>query len=142
MLTEQEKQAHAEALAKARADALTEGEGKADAKAKERSDAERARVQGILDHAEAEGRNALARHLAFNTTMSVEDAGKALAASDKVAPKTGLLAPAMATQKPGPQPDAPAPERKAEAPKINAAEIYRKRAEAAEHARMNQRPPA
>lgn len=45
--------------------------------------AERTRVQGILQHAEAEGRGKLANHLAFNTSMSVEDAGAMLAAAEK-----------------------------------------------------------
>ncbi len=42
------------------------------------SDAQ-ARIKGILNHAEAEGRTATANHLAFETTMSVEDAAKVLA---------------------------------------------------------------
>lgn len=45
--------------------------------------AERTRVQGILQHAEAKGRGALANHLAFNTSMSVEEAGAMLAAAEK-----------------------------------------------------------
>ncbi len=42
---------------------------------------ERSRIQAITGHAHAEGRGTLANHLAFNTDMSVEDAGKVLAAS-------------------------------------------------------------
>jgi hypothetical protein len=45
--------------------------------------AERTRVQGILQHAEAQGRGKLANHLAFNTSMSVEDAAAMLAAAEK-----------------------------------------------------------
>lgn len=45
--------------------------------------AERARVQGILQHAEAAERKQLAEHFAFNTDMSVEAAGAALAAAPK-----------------------------------------------------------
>ena len=45
--------------------------------------AERARCQGILTCEEAKGRKEMARHLAFNTNMSVEDARTLL----KVAPK-------------------------------------------------------
>lgn len=45
--------------------------------------AERTRVQGILQHAEAEGRGKLANHLAFSTSMSVEEAGAMLAAAEK-----------------------------------------------------------
>lgn len=45
--------------------------------------AERARVQGIQQHAEAEGRSKLASHLAFNTDLSVEQAAALLAAAPK-----------------------------------------------------------
>ncbi|TLX65078.1 S49 family peptidase [Stutzerimonas nosocomialis] len=45
--------------------------------------AERARVQGILQHAEAGGRSQLAQHLAFSTDMTVEQAGALLAAAPK-----------------------------------------------------------
>ncbi len=45
--------------------------------------AERTRVQGILQHAEAEGRGKMAEHLAFSTDMSVEQAGALLAAAPK-----------------------------------------------------------
>lgn len=48
--------------------------------------AERARMRGILQHAEAEGRSSLAQHLAYETDMSVEQAGQALAAAPKEAP--------------------------------------------------------
>ncbi len=52
------------------------------AQAQARAD-ERARVAGILNHPEAKGRESLARHIAENTDMSVEDAGKMLAAAPK-----------------------------------------------------------
>lgn len=42
-----------------------------------------ARIAGILDHAEAKGRETLAKHFAFETDLSVEAAGKALAAAEK-----------------------------------------------------------
>jgi ClpP class serine protease len=45
--------------------------------------AERTRIQGIQGHAEAVGRESLAAHLALETDMSVEAAGKILAASPK-----------------------------------------------------------
>lgn len=45
--------------------------------------AERARMAGILGHPEAAGRESLARHLAENTDMTVEQAGAALAAAPK-----------------------------------------------------------
>lgn len=47
---------------------------------------ERARIQGIVNHAEAEGRGALANHLAYETDMSIEAAGKVLAASGQELP--------------------------------------------------------
>lgn len=47
--------------------------------------AERTRVSGILGHAEAAGREQLARHLAFETDMAVEAAATILAASPKAA---------------------------------------------------------
>jgi signal peptide peptidase SppA len=43
--------------------------------------AERQRCQGIVGCEEAKGKEQLANHLAFNTTMSVDDAKKTLAAS-------------------------------------------------------------
>lgn len=43
--------------------------------------AERARVQGIMTCEEAKGRSTLANHIAFNTTMSVEEAKGMLAVS-------------------------------------------------------------
>lgn len=51
---------------------------------------ERARVQGIQSCDEAKGREQMAAHLAFNTSMSVEDAKAMLA----VAPKAAAAAPA------------------------------------------------
>jgi len=47
--------------------------------------AERARYAGIINHAEAKGRESLASHLASNTEMSVEEAGALLAVSPKAA---------------------------------------------------------
>lgn len=46
---------------------------------------ERARMSAILGHAEAAGRDELAKHLAFNTDMSAEAAAAVLAVSPKVA---------------------------------------------------------
>jgi len=56
--------------------------------------AERARISAILEHPEAAGRDALARHLAFKTAMSAEDAGAMLAVSEK---KTEGTAPSAAS---------------------------------------------
>lgn len=58
----------------ARAAALAEGR-----------QAERSRVGGILGHAEANGREQLARHLAFETDMSVDASVKVLTAAPKAA---------------------------------------------------------
>ena len=71
--------AHDSALASARADAHAEG-------VKAGAAGERTRVAAILGHAEAEGRDTLARHLAFETDMGVEAAAKMLKASAKEAP--------------------------------------------------------
>jgi len=63
--------------------------------------AEQARIAGILQCEESEGRTKLAQHLAFNTKMSVEDAKAALAAADE-APKAAnnsLLDAAMGNTK-------------------------------------------
>lgn len=59
------------------------------------------RFAAILQSDEAKGREAQANHLAFNTTMSAEDAIKVLAAGPKAeaaAPATGALAKAMADE--------------------------------------------
>lgn len=48
--------------------------------------AERARIKAIVEHAEAEGRDGLANHFAFDTDMTVEAAAAALAKSPKAAP--------------------------------------------------------
>jgi capsid assembly protease len=45
--------------------------------------AERARIQGILQHAEAEGRGKMAEHLAYSSDLSVEQAGALLAVAPK-----------------------------------------------------------
>jgi ClpP class serine protease len=55
---------------------------------------ERARIKAILSHPEAIGREASARHLALNTSMSIEDAAGVLAG---VAKSTGIAARATET---------------------------------------------
>jgi signal peptide peptidase SppA len=55
---------------------------------------ERARIKAILSHPEAVGREASARHLALNTSMSVEDAAAVLAG---VAKSSGIAARAAET---------------------------------------------
>lgn len=59
--------------------------------------AERARISGILNHAEAAGRPGLARSLAFDTDMAVEPASRILAAAAK---EPGTAAPAAAAAVP------------------------------------------
>jgi signal peptide peptidase SppA len=58
--------------------------------------AERTRISGILQHAEAAGRTALAQHLAFETDTSVEAAGGLL----KVAAKEAAAEPTKAAESP------------------------------------------
>jgi len=60
---------------------------------------ERARIQGILGSEEAKERGALANHLAFNTSMSADDAKALLAVSGKDTPAAAaapVLTPAAA----------------------------------------------
>lgn len=62
-----------------------------EAAAEEKPDAataERARIKGIMGLEEAKGRTALAEHFAYSTTMSVEDAKKALAAAPVATPES------------------------------------------------------
>lgn len=49
---------------------------------------ERTRISAITNHAEAVGRESLAKHLAFNTDMSVEQAATILAAASKTVAET------------------------------------------------------
>lgn len=58
----------------------------AEAPSKDAATAERERVAGIIGCEEAKGREALAQHFAFKTSMSVDDARAALAASPAAAP--------------------------------------------------------
>lgn len=62
----------------------------------EGASAERARIQAIVTHAEADGRGKLAAHLAFSTDMSAEAAGGLLAASPKESAATTVEADAAA----------------------------------------------
>jgi ClpP class serine protease len=87
---------------------------------------ERARIQTILGHPEAEGRRELAQYLALETDMSTEQAGMVLKASPKAAQPaattTGTLSRAMA-QVPNPHVNAQ-PEAE-EADQSPAAEVQR-----------------
>lgn len=94
--------ANATALENARAEGAREGAA-----------AERARVAGILNANEAQGREQLARHLAFSTDMTPEAAAAVLAAS----PRQAEAAPAQpARMIPDPQVDAGAPAAAAQTP--------------------------
>ena len=80
----------AEALAAARQEGHAAGRAEGVEAGRE---AAQARIAGILDHADANGREALARHLAFRTDMSVEAAAAVLGATPKVeASASGSLA--------------------------------------------------
>ena len=59
--------------------------------------AERARVQGIQTCEEAKGREALANHLALNTSMSVDEAKAMLAVAPTAAPAAAAAPPPAAT---------------------------------------------
>lgn len=64
-----------EAITTARAEGVADG-----------AKAATARISAILSHAEAGGREALARHIAFNTDLTPEAAASLLAASPKATP--------------------------------------------------------
>lgn len=66
----------------------------------EATTAERQRIAGILDCEEATGRDKLARHFAFSTSMSVDDARKSLEAAPVQQNGTGLSE-AMRNASPG-----------------------------------------
>ena len=113
------------AVAAARASAHADG-------VRSGAEAERARVSAILDSEEAKGRDPLARHFAFKTSMDAESARAALAAS-AVAPATAApLSPLAAVMADLRQPNlGPGGERNAaiDPPKIiDAASIYARRA--------------
>ena len=57
-----------------------ESQAAIDAAAAQSTQEATARIQGILSHENAKGREALANHLAFKTSLSLEDAAAALAA--------------------------------------------------------------
>lgn len=80
-------------LAEAQARGFTEGKAEG---TRLGTEAERARIAGILAHAEATDRRALAEHLAFKTGNSVDDAVALLLAAPKATGTTNLLAAAMA----------------------------------------------
>ncbi|QND44193.1 prohead protease [Providencia phage vB_PreS-PatoteraRojo] len=73
---------------------------------KEAATAERSRISGIIGCDAAKNRSTLANHIAFNTSMSVEDAGTMLAASAEETPAPAPAAPAPAATAPAAAPAA------------------------------------
>jgi capsid assembly protease len=97
---------------------------------KEGATAERARIGAILDAPAAKGREAQARHFAFKTGMSAEDALAALEVAPAAAASESPLDRAMATQE-QPRIGAGAPTEGRAAPRaIDTAGIYAARAKA------------
>lgn len=88
-VAEIEKAAKAEGEKAGRAAAEQDAKSAADTAVSEAVAANNARVQGILTHAEADGRQALATKLAFTGTMSVDDAAEIMATAAKDAPAAG-----------------------------------------------------
>lgn len=78
-------EAESRAAAKAKADAESAALEASNAAATKAAADAQTRIAAILDHEEAKGRETLARHLAFKTTNSVDDAVAML----KAAPKDG-----------------------------------------------------
>lgn len=104
-MNDQDKAAQAALIAEARAAGLAEGKTAGEAEsAKKLAEAQaaaataaQARVAAILGHEEAKGRTKAAQHIAFNTSMTVEEAVKMLASTEKEsAPAANLLADLMA----------------------------------------------
>ena len=130
--------ASASQIATARADGRSEGieAGRVDG-----ATAERARISGILGHAEAKGRETMAQHLAFKTSMSVDDAAGLLAASERKSETAGKtpLERAMETQRtPNPGTGAGADQER-EPVRIVSSDIYARRAEEAKKAASTRR---
>lgn len=89
--------ASAEQITAARAEGIVEGTAAG-------ASAERGRIKAILTHAEAEGRQDLAQHLAFDTDMAAEASVAILAKTPKAAPasaKSPLEAAMAAAGSPG-----------------------------------------
>jgi hypothetical protein len=87
------------------ADAEDEDEQpKSKSKAKAKATGEKARIAGILRHAEASGRGDLAEYLAFETNMSIGGAAKILKAAPKAGASKGKLGAAMSGKNPNIRP--------------------------------------
>jgi hypothetical protein len=116
---------HNRAVNEARAEGVRAG-------AAEASTAERARIAGILDHANAKGREKLARKLAFTTAMGVEEAGAFMGdlPVDAAERPSRLDAAMAASAQPHASPAGVAPAQAA-APIIDTAAIYAARAASA-----------
>jgi len=88
--------------------------------------AERARIQGILTHAEAPSRMQLAMSVAFDTEMTVEQAGKLLAAAPKQSGASALASLMAGVKNPKVGADADV-DAGAGKPKLDTASIYASR---------------
>lgn len=131
-----------EQLNTARADGRAEGVAQATAELTPKiaeasaaaTTAERDRIAGILTHAEASGRRALAEHLAFKTGATIADAAALLAAAPKETAAANPLAAAMANV-PNPQVGAAADAAPtASAPRVSSsADIFEMRRRASGH---------
>ena len=77
---------------------------KGKAKSKAKATGEKARIAGILRHAEASGRGDLAEYLAFETNMSIGGAAKILKAAPKAGASKGKLGAAMSGKNPNIRP--------------------------------------
>lgn len=104
-------------------------EGRADG-VKEGVKAERTRIQSIVSSDEAKGREASARHIAFNTDMSVDDA-KGVLAGLAAAPVAAAPPPAPAARGPLGISTVEQPGAKAPAANINTSDIYASRRKSA-----------
>jgi signal peptide peptidase SppA len=110
------------ALAQARAEGHAEG-------VKAGAAAERTRIESILTHADAEGREATAQHLAFKTDMAADAAVALMASTPKASGAAGLDAAMHAHGVTGVRPSGTDDDGDhANVVQLNTAEIYAKRA--------------
>lgn len=97
---------------------------------KQGATAERQRIESIVGHADAVGREATAKHLAFKTELPAEAAVELLQSTPKVAASAGALAAAMGQQgATGVRPETDGPGSGETVVAINAHQIFQKRAQ-------------
>ena len=90
------QQQHDDAVQAARQEGFTAGKAEGVAEGlKQGAEEAKTRISTILSHDNAKGREQLSQHLAFNTSMSADDAIATLAASEKQAEKGGSLSERM-----------------------------------------------